>query len=174
MTVSYLLLAVAITLLTVYVFTSRRARPPETDALALAMRQARDVELMIETGDEGRAERFARDHSGFSFRLPQLEGYRLRGTTLHELAPRVTVPAFGYRGEGGEEVVLFTFPYSLLDRSAPRLSLPTDVRAQLESEGRFDLHEMGSVGAVVWRDRDDLFVAVTSGNLADLRDRIAP
>ncbi len=169
----YLALALAITLLAVYAVTRERFQAVETDAVALAARQAESVELIVETIEPERATQFARDHSGFSFSLPTLARYRLDGVTLHELAPGVSVPAFGFSDDSGDDVVLFTFPYSLLDRAGGRLTLDRDTRIALEASDAIAIHDLRSANALVWRHRDDVFVAVTESDADALRERIS-
>ncbi len=169
----YLTLALAVTLLTVYAVT--RAQPSatgETDALTLAARQAASVDLLVETNESERAAQFARDHSGFSFVLPTLDGYQMRGVTLHELATGVSVPAFGLGDESGEEVIVFTFPYSLLDRAGGHLTLTSATRTALEAQDAVAIYPFGKTHALVWRHRDDVFVAVTDGDPDALSTRI--
>ncbi len=168
----YLALAVAITLLTVYAVTRMRVDTVETDAVSLAVRQAAGVELIVETTEPERATQFAHDHSGFSFALPTLDGYQLRGVTLHELVEGVSIPAFGFTSDADAEVMLFTFPYSLLDRAAGRLTLDHDTRSALEAPDAIAIHSLKDASALVWRHRDDVFVAVTDGDADMLRDRI--
>jgi hypothetical protein len=168
----YLALALAITLLAVYAVTRTRSQPVETDAVALAARQAESVELIIETTEPERAAQFARDHSGFSFVLPTLEGYGLEGVTLHELTPGVSVPVFGFSSGTEGDVTLFVFPYSLIDRAGGRLTLNRDTRAALEAPDAIAIHALGDAHALVWRHRDDVFVAVTERDADALRERI--
>ena len=145
----YLTLALAITLLAVYAVTRTRVQSVETDAVALAARQATSVDLIVETTEPERAAQFARDHSGFSFALPTLDGYQLHGVTLHELTAGVSVPAFGFTSESDGDVTLFAFPYSLLDRAGGRLTLDHDTRTALEAPDAIAIHTVDDVNALV-------------------------
>ena len=155
-------------------FATRRgpAEPPALDLVELAAEDAPRAVPLLRTADAGQAERFVYDHVGWRLAAPRIEGTPLDGVGVSEVAPGVAVPVLLY-GQGPGRVAVYAFTYRLLDQAPDRLRLDPDTRAQIEDDAHYDLHDLGTASALLWRDRDDLFVAVVRGSGEDLRSRIA-
>ena len=159
-------------------FVTRRAPDAEaTNLVALAARNAPSAQIMLRTSDAAQAEAFALDHAGWRIDLPAIRGLTLQGTGLAEVAEGVSVPVFLYasnaaRGRPAEQVTVYAFTYRLLDQARALVSLEPDVRDALNDDRHYDLHDTGDAKAILWRDRDDVFVAVTQGNAESVSRRI--
>lgn len=157
-----------------YVVADLLEQEPQRNLIALSATMADEVAPAIETDDPQEAERIVRDELGWQLTLPGIEDARLSGVAFREVAPAVTVPVFLYAsaGDGEAPLVLYVYTYRLLDRYADRIELAQDILRQIEGEGDFDLWDMGEQQVLVWRYRDDIFVAVTHGDAEALRERI--
>lgn len=149
-----------------------RPKPiPEVNVIALSAARAHDVEVEFQAGSAEQAENYVRDRLGWQLTVPEITAAPLVGVGFVEIAPEVIIPAFRY-GSPDEPITLYTYTYRLLSRYADRLSLAPDILAQIEDDAQFDLHDLGEAQVLLWRNRDDIFVAVTQANAEALRDRI--
>lgn len=155
-------------------FISRQVIPAgERNLIALAAEAAGDVEIDVETSSPEEAERYVQDTFGLRLTLPEIEQAPLGGVSITEVAPDVRMPVFHYEDEAsGESIHLFAYSYALLDRNSDSVTLASDVLRQIEDDEHFDLHDLGTERVLVWRNRDDIFVAVTRGDAETLRERI--
>ncbi len=69
-------------------------------------------------------------------------------------------------------ITLYVFSYALLDQHKEHIQLEPEILRQIQDDEQFDLHDLGRRNALVWRNRDDIYVAVTPGAPEALRKRI--
>lgn len=176
----YRLVVVALLILIVgsigYFASRSMEREPETNLITLAVQQADAVRPTLQTGSPEQAETFARDEFGWLLTLPTINRAVLTGVGTREVAPAVTVPVFLYDDTLDDTddpaITLYVFTYALLDRHQERIQLDPEILRQIQDDQQFDLHDLGARNALVWRNRDDIYVAVTPGNPEALRKRI--
>jgi DNA-directed RNA polymerase specialized sigma24 family protein len=148
-------------------------RGPETNLIMLSAEHAAErPSPNLATSRLDEAERYVQDELNLRPILPSIDQATLEGVTLAELAANVTVPAFFYEQADGTPVMLYALSYRLLDRYSGRIQLDLDVLRQIEDDTHYDLHDLGHAQVLVWRHRDVIFIAVTDGDAATLRDRI--
>lgn len=156
------------------VLLSEGLRPaPEHNLITLSARDADDAAASLATDDPAVAERFIEDRFGTHLRAPVIEGAALTGVGYSTIAAGVEVPLLRYEEAGGV-ITVYAFSYALLDRVEERARLTPDVLNQIADEQHFDLYDEGANKVVVWRHRDDVFLAVTRGDAEALTDRIVP
>ncbi|HMB91883.1 MAG TPA: hypothetical protein VKP65_13605 [Rhodothermales bacterium] len=156
-------------------FASRSVEEtPETNLITLSVKQAEDLTATFPTSSLRQAEEYVRGNLGQRMTLPTIDGATLTGVGVRKPAPDVSVPAFFYQDEreAGQTLVLYVYNYALLNQFEDRLSLEPDILRQIQEEQRFDLHDLGERQVLVWRNRDDIYVAVTPGDAETLRHRI--
>ncbi|GIV58421.1 MAG: hypothetical protein KatS3mg042_1334 [Rhodothermaceae bacterium] len=147
--------------------------PPETDLIQLTARSADPIEPAFHTPSPEQAERYLRDRLGWRLTIPTIDEALLLGVGQRTLASGVEVPVLLYEDiRTAEHIPVYAFSYAFLDRHRERLTLARDILRQIEREHHFDLHDLGDRQVLVWRYRDDIFVAVTPRDAAGLRDRI--
>ena len=106
--------------------------------------------------------------------MPGIDGAVLSGVAIVEIAPAVEIPAFIFQDPASDgRITLYAYTYALLDRYETRLQLERDILQQIQNERHFDLHDLGENKVLVWRNRDEIYVAVTTGEAESLRDRIS-
>ncbi len=157
-------------------FASRSfERPAETNAVTLSVQKADDVSLTFRTGSPEQAEEFVQGRLGWRLTLPSIDEATLIGVGIREPASGVAVPVFLYEDAGGAAtppIALYVYSYALFDRYRDRIQLEPGILRQIQEEQRFDLHDLGERQVLVWRHRDDIYLAVTSGDAEALRQRI--
>lgn len=155
-------------------FVSRHVSSPrEQNLITLVAQHAGDVEIDMETSSPEDAERYVLDTFGLRLTLPEIDQAPLRGVSITEVTSDVKMPVFYYEDEVSEQpLLLFAYSYALLDRNRTRVTLAADILRQIEDDEHFDLHDLGAERVLVWRNRDDIFVAVTRGDAERLRERI--
>ena len=155
---------------TVRLFTPQ----PTTDLVALTAEQPGAVGTVLETSSPDEAARFVRSELGRRLAVPSIEGAPLSGVGLAEVAEGVRVPAFLFSDTtDGQDLALYAYTYALLDRYDDRLRLDADLLDQISVDGAFGIAQAGGRAVLLWRRRDDIFVAVTPGDAEALRRRIA-
>ena len=128
------------------------------DALAVVRSASRELVVEFETAEPDQASRFVADAYGRRVVPPELRGYALAGVAPAALDADATTPAFVYDGPDGR-VGVVALDYALLDAAGDRLAFGPDLRGLLTDDTRAYLRESGPDAAVLWRDRDDVFVA---------------
>ncbi len=138
----------------------------------------RSVELVASLSVEqpltrpAEAERYLA-RQGWRVVVPDIADARLVGLAQAPVLPDLSVPVLLFEDRtSGRTLAIYLYSYALLDRYRDRLTLDADVLRQIEEEQHFDLHVLGRQQVLVWRYRDDIYVAVTEGDAATLRERI--
>jgi len=106
--------------------------------------------------------------------VPKIVNASFSGFERARINEETAVPVFGYAdNQVDERIVIFAYTYALLDRLASDLSLSTDLRQSLRDDARVIEAPSECASAVLWRNRDDIFIAVaTHLSVEALRDRI--
>lgn len=136
------------------------ARDP--DVLVRSIEAMDRLQLVLDTADPLEARRFVRDEFGWRVGVPVFDGAAppLRGVAVARVAPAVEVPVFLYAHAEKDDVVVFAYSYALFDQVPDRLRLARSDYDDLVGPDpvarRSDAHDV-----LLWRDRDDIYVAVT-------------
>lgn len=144
-----------------------------SDAARRAIAIAADAEPDFRTSSAEQAEVFVRDRIGWQIVTPIIDGHPLTGVAIVRIDPALEVPVLFFAAGADDPVVVVTYTYAFLDRAAPTLYLDRDLGRQIAEPGRFGLLDAGRTKALVFRNRDDIFVAVTTGDAGALQDAIA-
>lgn len=152
------------------------SREPESNLVNLSVLKAPRVETMFSTTNLPEAEAFVQTQMNWRLNLPEISESTLSGVGISEIADGVRVPVFLYEDnldQAEDLITIYTFTYALLDRFADRIELENDVLTAIAGENHFDLHDLSDKNKVlIWRNNDDIFMAVTSGDARALRQRI--
>ena len=158
-----------------YLFSSP---PPERGANAsvvtLAVERARGADLVLRTDAADRAERFVHNHFGQRLTVPAIAEATLSGVGVEKIADEASVPVFVFYDEiTGQSITLYAYSYAFLQQHQDQVELEGDILRQIEDDAHVDIHDLGENKVLVWRHRDDIYVAVTQGNAESLRQRIS-
>ncbi len=157
-----------------YGFSYFSVREPNINLISLSARQATSVEANFQTTSAEEAERYIYERLGSRITLPTIAEADLRGVSIRSVVDNAEVPVLLFQdGATGLPITVYVYSYAFLDRHQKDLLLERDILRQIEAEGNFDLHDLGEVKALVWRNRDDIFIAITSDDAETLRGRIA-
>ncbi len=167
------LLIIAVAGVLGYGFSALTRRAPDVNLITLSAKQAGDTKVTFETTSAEQAERFVRDRLGRRITVPSIGEAALQGILIRDVADGAEAPVIVYsNGAGASSIVVYVYSYAFLDAHRQQVELPEDVLRQIETEGNFDLHDLGETRALVWRRRADIYVAVTDGDAEELRNRI--
>lgn len=156
-----------------YVASRVLEAPEETGIVALSVRASDRVRVELVTDRPEEVEAFLEDRVGWRVPIPQIEGAHLIGARITEPAPGARVPTIVYADDDdGQRVVILAYSYALVDQHAQALRFDRETLEQIQDEGRFDLHDLGSKQVLVWRQRNAIFVGVTEGQAEALQDRV--
>lgn len=147
---------------------------PDVNVITLSVDEAESFEPIFRTPSIEQAERWIQDRLDWRLTLPEIQQATLVGVGVSEIAAGVDVPAFSFTDRTtNESITLYAYSYGLLSRYADRLQLERDVLLQIEEDSRFYIYDLNATNQVlVWRFRDEIFVAVVKGNAEALRPRI--
>lgn len=167
------LLIVAVAGFLGYGFTNFMNREPDLNLISLSARQAKSIVPSFQTTSAEQAERYVFDRIGARVTVPTINQTALHGVAIHEIAESADVPVLLFQdAETGQPVAVYIYSYAFLDRHRDQLIVGRDILRQIEDQGNFDLHDLGEEKALIWRYRDDIFVAITFGDAEELRGRI--
>ena len=156
-----------------YIATTMLEQEPETNLIVLSAEQASTTPLSFEADSTEEAERWVREQLDWRLTLPTIDEARLTGVSVRAVVPGVEVPVFLYEDNTADEpLAIFVYTYALLENNAGQIQLAPDIMEQIKGDHSFDLHDLGAQKVLVWRDRDDIFVAVTAAEAEALRRRI--
>lgn len=160
-------------LLTTYLTPS--SSPASTDLIQLSAQQADAVEPGLQTRNPAEAELFVEEQLGRQIAIPRIDSAMLRGVSIVEMDGGVRVPAFIFADATSDHrITTYAYTYAVIDRFGERVQLAQDVRQELQEEQQINLHSSGESGVLVWRVRDDIYVAVTKADPRRVRTRIGP
>ena len=159
-----------------YVGSALLAGSTEVDLIALSVKKAARVETILPTSDPKEAEQFVKSQMDWRLKLPVIQEGMLTGVGISEIASDVRVPVFLYSDDeagASQRIAMYAYTYALLDRFSDRITLKRDILTAISSDDHFDVHDLGEKEkAVVWRNSNDIFIAVTAGDARALRERI--
>lgn len=143
--------------------------------IELSAQHASQAQPDVSTRDPDEAERFVREQVGRALGIPRIKGAQLTGVGTVELTAQIAVPVvFFADSTTGERITTYVLDYALLDRFQDRVALTKDVRRTLEQERTVEARTINTNGVLIWRERDDIYVAITEGDPESVKTRIAP
>ena len=168
-------LIVAVAGLLGYGFSRMTRQTPDVNLITISAQQADAIEVAFETTSPEQAERFIQDRLGRRITVPSIDGAALEGIAIRDVAEGAEAPVLLYQIASPEtgQIVVYVYSYAFLDEHAEALELSSDVLGQIETEGNFDLHDLGESTALIFRRSDDIYIAVTAAGTDGLRDRIS-
>lgn len=154
------ILVIAAAALIGYVLSRPSDQASDADALARSIDAAGRLQLRLETDTPAEARSYIREEFGWRVGVPVFEAIPLRGVAIALTAPAVEVPVFLYADVEDRNVAVFAYSYALLDQVPDRLRLTATDYDELD-RGRPFVRRADGNDVVVWRDRDDIYIAVT-------------
>jgi hypothetical protein len=148
---------------------------PEPDLVDFSARRAEGVRPDLTTADPVAAEKYVQTQWSRRLTAPVIAGATIEGVGALYAGP-VDVPVLLYADSTtGGRIAVVAYTYALLDRIEDRAPFSTALRDRLSQEGALIARDAAEQSVVLWRRRDDVFVAVTSSQPpAVLARRIRP
>jgi DNA-directed RNA polymerase specialized sigma24 family protein len=149
--------------------------PSAPDLPTLATAAADTLRPSYETSDPVAARSFVESTLERRVSVPSVSGAPLQGVGRLRVND-LRVPAFVYaEADGPESITILAFHYAGLDRLGDRVHLSDDLRNALAKNQELLPQPTDGQAAVLWRQRDDILVAVAPHLSPEaLRDRITP
>ncbi len=143
-----------------YVLSSTDERAGDPDVIDRSVEAAGSLRLLLRTNVPAEARQFIREEFGWRVGVPLFDAASLTGVAIAQAAPAVEVPVFLYDDDEDRNIAVFAYSYALLDQVPDRLRLTSDDYEELD-EGTPIVRSTGNGDVLLWRDRDDIYVAVT-------------
>lgn len=157
-----------------YLLTDRPEEITEQNLITLSAQQADDIVPAFRTVNHAQAERFVEDRVQRLVTIPQIDQATLSGVSIVEIAENAEAPVFIFDDQAtNNAIIIYAYSYAFLDQHVGVLKLEPDILRQIEDDQHFDLHDFGQYQALIWRNRDDIYVAVLKEGAEGLRDRIS-
>lgn len=149
---------------------------PPSDLVALTARHASTIRPQLNSSDPSEIESYVQSTWNRRVSVPTIDKASLQGVGHFQLNDEVEIPVFLYADAAeGSRIAAFAYSYALLDRLDPQTRLDTTLRTQLSEKQQFVTRQRDGRGMVLWRHRDDIYIAVASSlDPAELQRRIQP
>lgn len=149
--------------------------PASVNLIQLSADRAGDLQPTLETSNAVEAELFVTEQLGRNIAVPRIDSSTLRGVSIVEMSDAIRVPAFVFTDQSSDRrITAYAYTYAVIDQLGDRVQLAQDVRENLQSEQQITLHTTDAGNVLVWRVRDDIYLAVTQADPRRLRTRITP
>lgn len=150
--------------------------PSSTSLVAFSAERAETVTPELATNDRSEAEAFVESTWGRQIQVPSIEGAQLQGVGRVRTAGDAEIPVFLYADTGDStRITTFAYSYALIDQIESTATLDAQIREELARRNHLVADTGASRTGLLWRDRDDIFVAVAPSTSADsLRARLRP
>lgn len=149
--------------------------PSTVNLIQLSAERANGLQPTLETTNAVEAELFVAEQLGRNIAVPRIDSSVLRGVSIVEMNDAIRIPAFVFTDQATDRrITAYAYTYAVIDQLGDRVQLAQDVRETLQSEQRITLHRTDLGSVLVWRVRDDIYLAVTDGNPRSVRSRITP
>ena len=170
-----IILALSLAAYGVTTYLLPRPAPSTVNLIQLSADRASGVEPMLETTNAVEAELFVTEQLGRNIAVPRIDSSVLRGVSIVEMNDAIRIPAFVFTDQAtNRRITAYAYTYAVIDQLGDRVQLAQDVRETLQNEQRITLHTTDTGNVLIWRVRDDIYMAVTEGNPRSVRSRIAP
>lgn len=155
---------------------SSASAPSGPNLVAFSAQRAPSVSPRLTTKSPSKATAYVESTWDRQVPVPEVRGATLRGVGQLRAAGSVEVPVFLYNNTNPKaRVAIFAYSYALVDRLGTAATLSTSIRDSLAPSKHLVSHESDGRGGLLWRNRDDIFVAVSPTLPPDsLRGRLNP
>ncbi len=122
-------------------------------------------------GSTEQAEAMLEERFSMRAAVPRMDGGSLQQLWSTQIS-RIDLPALTYLDADAEQVHLFILSYSLLNANRRVLPFPADVLNQIAVPDGVDIRTGDAWNRVIWRHRDDIYIAYTQGDALSLRPQL--
>ncbi len=122
--------------------------------------------------DSEQAERFLNDRLDWRLAVPALEDGILEGVSIAEMEGGLRFPVLHFEDQASDDAVnVFVLDYRFLESARSSFLVDDRILEQIAETGGVDIRNAPDYYRVVWRYRDDIYVAISDVVDADLRSR---
>ncbi len=152
---------------------SEDLHPVDQTLTARSVVQIDSITPLQELSTPEKTYEFIRQELDRQISIPAIDEYSLAGVAIKEIVSSARVPVFRYE-RTNDSVVVYVYNYALLDDHPAELHLSRDILSRLEEQNQFISEQYEDHFVVLWRNRDDIYAAVTRDNPDSLIKRIRP
>lgn len=144
--------------------------------VAFSAERAGAIRPDLTTSSRSEAKAYVESTWNRQMQLPAIEEARIQGVGQVRPVEDVEIPVLLYADTtDGTRIATFAYSYALVDRLEDAVTLDTGIRDALTRRNRLVSTEQAGARGLLWRDRDDIFVAVAPSLPPDsLRSRLRP
>ncbi len=144
--------------------------------VAFSAERAGAIRPDLTTSSRSKAEAYVESTWNRQIQLPAIKGARVQGVGQVRPAEDVEIPVLLYADTSDNaRIATFAYSYALADRIEDTATLDTEIRDALARRNRLVSNEQAGARGLLWRDRDDIFVAIAPSLPPDsLRSRLRP
>jgi hypothetical protein len=157
-----------------YVLTREPPSRGPDNLIALSVAED-DIEPVIVSSRPVDIEEYIREAFGVDVVLPDIQGAEIYAAGALAVRRGISIPTVLFEDPDGDLRRMFVFTYSLLDDWSLGVYLDRSVRLELEHDGsRVVMAADDEREVILWRSRDDIFLAVAEHGASRLIRRIRP
>ncbi|HHP7237368.1 hypothetical protein [Longibacter sp.] len=149
-------------------------QPTPTSLVEFSVDRVDGVKPLLRSSDPDSIAAAIRDRFGRTVKIPQVRNARVVSVGALTV-DTTTVPALLYADSSGTgTITTYVYSYVLIDRISRIATLDNDLARGLDTADSILTRQSGEAQLSLWRQRDDIFVAVSPSGGAPLSDRIRP
>lgn len=155
-------------------FDSSTSSPPSANLVAATVDQMSEVTIEHETSTPTDAAQYVRQAWNRHVSVPGVESASLTGVATVDMSPETKIPVFLYSDDDQSgRIAVYAYNYALIEALGDHVTLSSTLRSKLGANRSLIDGEEADAAIVLWRQQDDIFVAVAPHLTPDiLRTRL--
>lgn len=157
-----------------YFLSGRAGNSGATNLVGLVGVGPMHVETILETSEPEEVEDVLRSEFGYRLRAPRIVGTEIAAVGYWDAGRSSRIPVVTYSDPLGDIQTALVMNYALLDRVSETVYLDRSIRIELEQDRSYAVVSTNDDREVViWREGDDIFLAVAESGASRLIPRIS-
>ena len=171
---AFLLILVASAIGTWIAFPSENGAVAENAHLFDVIAEHEPAENLTFLGSESsQIERFILDRLDRRVSVPELSDGNIIGVSVETVLPGFQLPAIRYSDlVSSQELLIYVLDYELISHIESRLDVDLNILNQIAAEDAFDIQIDNRGERLIFRERDDIYLALTESGAMDLNERL--
>jgi len=118
-------------------------------------------------------ERFILDRLDRRVQVPRLSEGNLIGISVESILPGFQLPAIRYSDlTNSDEILIYVLDYQIISQMQSRLNVDRGILNHIAIENAYDLQLDGDEERLIFRHRDDIYLALTQSGGVELNERL--
>lgn len=147
--------------------------PPTRAITLLSISSADEIGPDFSTSSAEQAEMYIKDRFGVTLQVPVIRDTQLLGVRIQLLKEELEVPVLLFHdGVENKTFPVFAYSYAFLQANRRRVELSRKILLRIDDPSQFGVYFSDEGSALIWRSRDDIFVAVLQVDPARMQERV--